>query len=149
VSDVFSPAERSRVMAAVRSRGNRSTELLLAALFRSAKITGWRRHYKITGKPDFAFPKEKIAVFVDGCFWHGCPRCGALPASNRAYWRAKIARNTVRDARQSQTLKKRKWRVLRIWEHELKNARRVLRRIQKTLATGDSPALPEPGSPSL
>ena len=133
--DVFTPAGRSRVMAAVRSRGNRSTELVLVTAFKEHKITGWRRHYRITGKPDFAFPHARLAVFVDGCFWHGCPRCGSLPTSNREYWKAKIERNTRRDRLQTKELKGRGWLVLRIWEHDLRGPTlgRVVRRIKTQL----------------
>ena len=134
--DVFTPAGRSRVMAAVRSRGNRSTELVLVTAFKEHKITGWRRHYRITGKPDFAFPHARLAVFVDGCFWHGCPRCGSLPTSNREYWKAKIERNTRRDRLQTKELKGRGWSVLRVWEHDLRagTLERVVRRIKTQLS---------------
>lgn len=73
MADVFTKAERSKVMAAVRSRGNRDTELKLAAILRAHGITGWRRQQPMRGKPDFVFRREQLAVFVDGCFWHGCP----------------------------------------------------------------------------
>ena len=134
--DVFTPAGRSRVMAAVRSRGNRSTELVLVTAFKEHKITGWRRHYRITGKPDFAFPHARLAVFLDGCFWHGCPRCGSLPTSNREYWKAKIERNTRRDRLQTKELKGRGWSVLRVWEHDLRagTLERVVRRIKTQLS---------------
>ena len=134
--DVFTQAERSKVMAAVRSRGNRSTELAMVAAFKEHKITGWRRHYAVTGTPDFAFPRARLAVFVDGCFWHGCPKCGSLPASNRPYWEAKITRNARRDREQTKELRGRGWTVVRVWEHELRGSalRRALRKI-KTLLT--------------
>ena len=79
------------MMSAVRSRGNRSTEAMLLAALCANRVTGWRRHYRITGKPDFAFPKSRLAIFVDGCFWHGCPRCGSIPVSNRVYWESKFS----------------------------------------------------------
>ncbi len=124
------------MMSAVRSRGNRSTEAMLLAALRANRVTGWRRHYRITGKPDFAFPKSRLAVFVDGCFWHGCPRCGSIPASNRVYWESKISRNARRDRQQTRLLRASGWRVLRIWEHEMRPSRMpgVVLRIRKALA---------------
>src|SRR5437868_5226670 len=74
VPDNFSKDVRSRIMSAIRKRGNKSTELRLAAVFRQNKISGWRRHMRILGNPDFIFPKLKVAVFADGCFWYGCRR---------------------------------------------------------------------------
>ena len=122
-------------MSRVRSRGNKDTELALVKLFRRHKITGWRRNQKIFGKPDFVFPKLRLAVFVDGCFWHGCPKHGTQPKGNAAFWRNKIARNQARDRLVNQTLRRANWRVLRIWEHELtvKNESRLLRRIETAL----------------
>lgn len=135
MADVFSKLERSRVMATVLGQGNRSTEICLLAALRSHGIKGWRRHYRITGKPDFAFPRVKVAVFLDGCFWHGCPKCSRIPASNTAFWSAKFARTAERDAAQTKELKRRGWKVLRFWEHELKGGMKgVVRRLEMTLA---------------
>lgn len=119
-------------MARIRARGNKDTELALAKFFRTQRITGWRRNQKVFGKPDFVFPKLKLAVFVDGCFWHGCPQHETKPKNNRAFWRRKFARNKERDRLVTRTLRLRGWRVLRIWEHELKrkHATRLLRRIR-------------------
>lgn len=72
-------------MAAIRSCGNRGTELRLIAFMRAHGITGWRRGAKLTGKPDFVFPAKRLAVFVDGCFWHGCPKHGTKPKNNAAF----------------------------------------------------------------
>ena len=115
-------------MAAIRSRGNKATELKLAAMLRAAGITGWRRHQPLPGRPDFIFRPARLAVFVDGCFWHGCPKCYRRPASNRKYWDAKVARNKCRDRLVNQTLRRSGWRVLRIWEHEFarKNEARLV-----------------------
>jgi DNA mismatch endonuclease (patch repair protein) len=129
--DIFTKAKRSEVMSRVRGRGNKSTELLLVKLFRSQGITNWRRNQKIFGKPDFVFRKRKLIIFVDGCFWHGCPKHGTQPVGNRSFWKRKFARNKSRDRLVNQTLRRAGWRVLRIWEHELakKNETRLLRRI--------------------
>ena len=115
--------------------GTKDTEVALARLFRRNKITGWRRHQKIFGKPDFVFPKLKLTVFVDGCFWHGCPKHETKPKNNRAFWKNKFSRNRARDRLVTQTLRAAKWRVLRIWEHELKRKHeaRLLSRLQRAL----------------
>jgi len=105
------------------------------ALFRRANVNGWRRNQILTGKPDFLFRKERIAVFVDGCFWHGCPTCYRRPWANRSYWDAKVGRNRTRDQHVSRTLRKEGWCVVRVWEHELKNstALRCINRIRRLL----------------
>ena len=95
--DIFTKAKRSAVMALIRSRGNRATELRLIALMRAHGITGWRRNARVFGKPDFVFRAAKVAVFVDGCFWHGCPRHATMPATRAEWWAAKLARNAQRD----------------------------------------------------
>ena len=93
MADVYSQAERSKLMAKVRSKGNKDTELRLVAIFKAHGITGWRRHRPVFGKPDFVFPAERIAVFVDGCFWHGCPKCYTRPKTNHAFWDKKRENN--------------------------------------------------------
>ena len=117
--DVFTKAQRSDVMSRIRGRGNKETELALAKLLRAAHITGWRRQQKVFGKPDFIVPKVKVAIFVDGCFWHGCPRHSNMPKNNALFWRKKLSRNRTRDLLVNRSLKKCGWRVLRIWEHDL------------------------------
>jgi DNA mismatch endonuclease (patch repair protein) len=84
-------------------------------------------------RPDFVFPRLRLAVFVDGCFWHACPVHATRPRSNAAFWRRKLAANKARDRRVNRTLRAAGWRVLRIWEHELarKNEARLLRRLQR------------------
>ncbi len=119
--DVFTPQERSRVMAAVRSKGNASTELRLLAYFRQNRITGWRRGYPLPGKPDFVFLSRRVAVFVDGCFWHSCKRCFRMPVVNRDYWRTKIRSNRARDREVDVQLSTMGWKVLRIFECTLRN----------------------------
>ncbi|HEX3857060.1 MAG TPA: very short patch repair endonuclease [Verrucomicrobiae bacterium] len=135
MADVFTKAKRSEVMSRIRGRGNKETEIALARLFRQNKITGWRRHISIFGRPDFSFSKQKIAIFVDGCFWHGCPKHFNMPASNRAFWKKKIKGNKARDQRVNRDLRKCGWRVIRIWEHDLarKHIPRLLSRILRAL----------------
>jgi DNA mismatch endonuclease (patch repair protein) len=117
--DVFTKAERSAVMSRIRGRGNKATELALMKLFRRHRISGWRRQQPVFGKPDFIFRRERVALFVDGCFWHGCPRCYCRPKSNRKFWDTKIARNRERDRKVSRELRRLGWRVIRIWEHDV------------------------------
>jgi len=106
-------------MAQVRSSGNKSTEQKMVRVFRENKIKGWRRKYPLTGKPDFVFPKERLVVFVDGCFWHGHPTLCRIPESNKEYWNTKIERNKKRDKEVNKALKNNGWKVLRIWENEV------------------------------
>src|SRR6266481_5344752 len=112
---------RSGNMRAIRSSSNKTTELRLRALLVQNAIKGWKLHpSKTLGNPDLLVPATQVAVFVDGCFWHGCPRCGHIPKTNEAYWRAKIARNKKRDSRSTRQLRAQGYRVVRIWECQLK-----------------------------
>ncbi len=136
MADVFSKRKRSQVMSAIRSKGNKDTEIRLAAIFRAHKITGWRRSQNLLGKPDFVFRRERLAVFVDGCFWHGCPKHGRKPDSNRDYWLPKLERNRKRDAEAGRALRKKGWHVLRIWEHDLRREEWVAGRVRRALNAG-------------
>jgi DNA mismatch endonuclease, patch repair protein len=118
-------------MSRIRAGGNVATELKFIALLRAHRITGWRRNYPLFGKPDFVFPGLRVALFVDGCFWHGCPLHGALPSSNRLFWKKKLTANKVRDKVVGGELKAKGWKVIRVWQHELSSAGRLIRRIQR------------------
>jgi DNA mismatch endonuclease (patch repair protein) len=161
MSDVFTKAKRSEVMSRIRSRGNKATELALAKLLRRHRITGWRRQNtlivrssrreeaqtekrKLIGassrrllrvKVDFVFPKLKLAVFVDGCFWHCCPKHATKPKNNRTFWQHKLTANKRRDRIVNRALRVQGWRVLRFWEHELarRNESQLVRRILRSL----------------
>ncbi len=133
MADVFSKQKRSLVMAAVRSRGNKDTELKLASILRANRITGWRRHRPVPGKPDFIFPKQRLAVFVDGCFWHGCRWHCRMPQNNHSYWQNKISRNADRDRATTRLLRCSGWQVIRLWEHSLKDVNSVGQRIKSGL----------------
>ncbi len=136
MADVFSKAKRSEVMSRIRARGNRGTELRLISIFRSHGISGWRRNRSVFGRPDFVFPAGRVAVFVDGCFWHGCPRHYNAPAGHAAFWRRKLVANRTRDRLVTRTLTRAGLNVLRIWEHALTgDGRRVAARVSKVLAT--------------
>src|ERR1035437_2533482 len=133
-TDTVSVKKRSEIMRAVRSSGNKATELVLLGMLRRQYITGWRRSSPLIGKPDFLFQRQRLAVFVDGCFWHGCPVHCRMPSSKQAYWRPKIANNKARDRLVTAALRKRGSRVLRIWEHDLRNQARCVRSIQAALS---------------
>ncbi len=137
VSDVFSKQKRSSVMAAIPSRGNESTEIRFARLLRALGMSGWRRNQPIFGRPDFVFRAQRVAVFVDGCFWHGCPVHGTLPKQNARFWQEKINTNMKRDRLVERTLRLRNWMVLRVWEHDLRKSEldRLARRLRSALST--------------
>jgi len=128
-------AERSQAMRAVRGRGNKTTENRLRSGLAKNGIRGWKVHQPgIPGNPDFVFPQLKVAIFVDGCFWHGCPSCGHIPKTNSTYWAAKIASNRGRDKTNSIRLRMEGFRVLRIWEHSLRrDTSECVRKIQLLL----------------
>lgn len=131
--DVFSRKQRSAIMSRVKGRGNRLTELRLLDLFREHGFVGWRRNADVFGRPDFVFFKVRVAIFVDGCFWHGCPTHGTIPSTNRDFWAAKLDRNKRRDRLVVRELKKRGWIPLRIWQHEFRRPELVLRRLDRVL----------------
>lgn len=135
--DWMTKEQRSRNMAAIRSKGNRSTEISLRLRLVRAGIRGWRTHPEdIEGRPDFAFDELGMVIFVDGCYWHGCPKCYHLPEQNREYWQQKLARNIARDKLVSSRLRRQGWSVVRIWEHTLKQKpaialARIIRKIEQ------------------
>lgn len=108
-------------MGAIKGRGNKSTELKFRMALIRANINGWKLHIKdMAGRPDFYFEKEKLAVFIDGCFWHGCPDCGHVPKTHTEFWKTKISRNKTRDIKVTKELKQKGIKVLRFWEHQIK-----------------------------
>lgn len=135
MADIYSKVKRSQIMSGIRGRGNLNTELKLAKLLRKNRIIGWRRHLKIFGNPDFVFREHRLAIFVDGCFWHGCLKHASQPVTNSIFWKEKLVRNKQRDRLVTRTLKARGWQVLRIWQHELlrKNESRCVSRIRRVL----------------
>lgn len=124
MSDIFCKEKRSSVMKAVKSRNTKTTELRIISIFKELHIIGWRRTYPLIGKPDFVFPKKKIAVFVDGCFWHGHDCRNVTPKENSEFWDRKRDYNKKHDADVTNNLTKKGWKVIRIWECELKNKNR-------------------------
>src|SRR6266536_3936696 len=116
MADVFTPAKRSAVMSRIRASGNRDTELRMIALFRQHGLTGWRRNAPVFGKPDFVFPRERVALFVDGFFWHRHPGCkfAYRPKSRVEFWLPKFEQNISRDKLVTRTLRKLNWKVIRV-----------------------------------
>ena len=120
MTDVFDTSKRSQIMQQVRSKNNKTTELKLIQIFKDSHITGWKRNYPVKGHPDFVFLNKKIAVFVDGCFWHGHNCRNTQPSNNAEYWRKKQERNIRHDLEITALFEQRGWIVIRIWECELK-----------------------------
>ena len=104
-------------------------------------ISGFILHDKtLLGKPDFFFKKDRLAIFVDGCYWHGCPKCGHIPKTRSAFWKAKIDRNIQRDKKNRTSLIKLGIAVLRIWEHELKTSEginKIIKKVKSYLTEGE------------
>lgn len=123
---------RSIAMGKIRSRNNKTTELRLRMAFIREGLSGWVLHPDLPGRPDFFFAREKLAVFVDGCFWHGCRMCGHVPKTRSPFWSAKINRNRQRDRNTTRLLKSSGIEVFRVWEHSLISSgsiRKILARI--------------------
>ncbi|XOB40886.1 MAG: very short patch repair endonuclease [Candidatus Nealsonbacteria bacterium] len=135
MTDVHTTTQRSRNMSAIKGKGNQSTEIAFLRLLKKNKITGWLRHYRfLRGKPDFVFVGKKIAIFIDGCFWHGCPKCKLEPVTNKRFWAEKISINKKRDVAVSKEIKKANWLVLRFWEHQIKkNPKSAIKKLKKYL----------------
>lgn len=107
-------------MRAVKGSGGKSTERKLRAALVRLGMRNWRMNpADVLGHPDFVFEEQNVAVFVDGCFWHGCVRCYRRPHSSQEYWDRKVARNKARDRKNRAALRRRGWAVVRIWEHEV------------------------------
>jgi DNA mismatch endonuclease (patch repair protein) len=134
MADWLTPEQRSRNMAAIRSAGT-SAERRLAAVLRTLfpRRRIIERTKDLPGRPDFYLPGLKLAIFADGCFWHGCPKHGRLPGDNPDYWRPKLARNAARDRAAVRALRAQGIRTVRIWEHDLevKKVAAVMKRINR------------------
>ena len=128
MADMFDKAERSAIMKRIKSSGNKSTELRLIAFFKANGIKGWRRNYPVKGHPDFVFIDKQIVVFVDGCFWHGHDCKNTRPKQNEDYWNKKRIYNIAHDQEVSGLFTKRGWKVIRIWECELKKKNEIILR---------------------
>ena len=133
MADIFACGTRSAVMAAIKGRGNQQTEMRMIEILRSHCLTGWRRHQRLPGCPDFAFRHQRVVLFVDGCFWHGCPKHGRKPSSNQSYWLPKLERTRMRDKATNRKLRKLGWQVVRFWAHSLGDDQKVAGRLRKVL----------------
>src|SRR6476659_7507166 len=112
MGDFFSPEERSKLMSRIRGRANISTELKIDGILRASRVHGWRRHLPLPGRPDFTFLKQRVCIFVHGCFWHDCPRCRKRSSTRPEYWAKKIEVNRRRDQRVSRELRSRGYKVI-------------------------------------
>lgn len=130
------PETRSRTMSAIRGKHNRTTELRFRMALISRGIRGWKLHAKeLVGNPDFYFKEKKLAIFVDGCYWHGCSKCGHVPKTRSQFWEAKIKRNQQRDRQKRMALRREGILTVRIWEHELKDMSNIYKVIAKIFKT--------------
>lgn len=138
MADVLTKIQRSRCMSAIRGRDTKPEILLRKVLWH--KGYRYRLKNQLLGRPDIVFPAERVAIFVDGCFWHGCPKHYQKPVANASFWRNKIQKNKRRDKEVNTLLNLQGWKVLRFWEHELQAnsgacARRVIKVIQARRST--------------
>ena len=131
MADVFTAQKRSEVMSRIRGKGNRSTEIKFIEALRRGGLKGWRRNSSLPGRPDFVFSARRVAIFLDGCFWHACPKHYRPPTTNVAFWKEKIARNKWRDRKAGAEVRSAGWTVLRIWEHDLRNAKLAARSVER------------------
>jgi DNA mismatch endonuclease (patch repair protein) len=123
MGDNLKPEDRRRTMQAVKGKGTR-LERRLFSMLAGMGLKGWNKNASdIVGKPDVVFVSEQVAIFVDGCFWHGCPFCRrTLPKTNREYWARKIKRNSELAKTHNRRLRKEGWTVIRVWEHEVRQS---------------------------
>jgi len=144
MADVHTKEQRSFNMSQIRSKNTKPEILLRKKIFEEG-LRGYRINFKLPGKPDIVFTKNKIAIFVDGCFWHRCPKCFTKPTTNRKFWKDKIKGNVKRDKKVNQLLTESGYTILRFWEHEIKsnlnNAYIVIKNTikKKEAEKGDSP----------
>jgi DNA mismatch endonuclease (patch repair protein) len=132
--DPLSKEQRSALMSKVRGQGNESTEMFVERILLTNRVRGWVKHPKnILGAPDFYFRRHRLALFVDGCFWHGCPICDRrTPTARSDFWGGKIAQNRRRDDRVRRKLRRQGLHTIRIWEHDVRKGK-WLKRVQAFL----------------
>lgn len=142
MSDVFTAEQRSKLMSRVRSRDTGLELRLRKALWKRG--LRYRLRSTLPGKPDLVFPSSRVAVFVDGCFWHRCPIHGTLPKTNKKFWLAKLNSNVKRDAEVKRQLQAMGWYVVRIWQHDLRDLERVVNRIENVVRRRRTPTRQRP-----
>ncbi len=151
MADVFTKKKRSQVMSRIRSSGGPTEQRFRKAV---REAYGGRTKVddeRLPGRPDVSIYKLKIAVFMDGCFWHGCPTHSRTPKSNVEFWERKITNNKRRDRRVRKALRAMGWKVWVVWEHELKDFRRLVKNLRRRFARLGKSAevsLPKPGAAS-
>jgi DNA mismatch endonuclease (patch repair protein) len=133
--DVLTQTQRSHCMSHIRSRDTKPEVRLRKALW--ALGLRYRLGSRLPGKPDAVFPADRVALFVDGCFWHQCTKHAVKPKTNGTFWRSKLKANVDRDRRVNRELRALGWRVIRVWEHDIKSntedlALRLSSRIRRT-----------------
>jgi len=130
--------ENTSIVMSANKGKNTKPEILLRSALRKEGIKGYRLNWKkAPGRPDIAFPGKKIAIFINGCFWHRCPYCNyRLPKTNTAFWEHKFSKNIIRDEKKIDSLKSLKWRVFVIWECEIKkDLRSVVEKLKNNIQT--------------
>lgn len=132
MADIFTKKQRSKIMGCIRNKDS-GIEIAIRKLLYEMGYRYRKNYKKLPGKPDMVITASKLAIFVDACFWHGCPKHGKLPTSNRKFWREKIGNNKKRDRAINILLKKMGYKVLRIWEHQIKseNTEKLGKKISK------------------
>jgi len=135
MTDVLTKRQRSYCMSQIKGKDTQP-EIILRKVLSSAGLKGYRLHYKLPGKPDIVFPKKKIVVFIDGCFWHKCPKCFIKPETNKSFWNKKIDSNVKRDDIVNSELKRKGWEIIRIWEHELRKEKIIKHKILDRIKDG-------------
>ncbi len=133
--DIKTPESRSKNMSAIKSKDTKPELKLRKALFRAG--FRYRININLTGKPDIVFFGKKLVIFVDGCFWHGCPACYKKPDTNKEFWEKKLKQNKKRDEEVKSLLIDDGWQVLRFWEHQINSElEEVLEKIKDSFSHG-------------
>ena len=133
MTDVLTKEQRSYNMSQIKGRDTKPEISLRKLLFRKG-ARGYRTRYKLNGKPDIVFSKKKIVIFIDGCFWHKCPKCFIEPETRKKFWKEKLNGNVKRDREVNRLLEKEGWKVLRFWEHQIrKSAEKAAKKIMQEL----------------
>ena len=133
MTDVLTPDQRKFNMSRIKGK-NTNPEIIIRKLLYSHGIKGYRIHYDLPGKPDIVFVKKRLAIFIDGCFWHKCPIDFKEPESRKEFWMRKINANVVRDKKVNTALESLGWFVLRFWEHDVtKNPEEIIEEIRDKL----------------
>lgn len=132
IADAMTRSQRSECMSKIRGKDTKVEVVLRKAVWKSG--LRYRLHAKLPGTPDLTFSESKVALFIDGCFWHGCPTHGVRPKTNRAFWAEKLKKNFERDERVNRDLKAIGWKVVRCWEHDVEQRLdKLVARINRTV----------------